>query len=217
MFGLPKTTEFNRRIPKQKFYSNLDISASVKRAFVEQVKSIVWKNKIAASTTNLQEGKNVLEIEVFEVKLSTKELNKDLLMQIDKQIPYHILFLLENNGVYQAWIGYKEIIQSGTNSFKVNSYFHTEWLKEDNLPLKLEGLNMDSIYENFVRQVAGNILQSSTISESLKDTIEREANRTKLKVQIEQLEKKAYSERQPKRKFELADKIRKLKKELEVL
>lgn len=31
MIGLPKTTEFNKRIPKQKFYENIDVSRSEER------------------------------------------------------------------------------------------------------------------------------------------------------------------------------------------
>ena len=50
MLGLPKTTEFNKRIPKQKFYENLTVSPALKKVFVEQVKVIYWRNKIAAST-----------------------------------------------------------------------------------------------------------------------------------------------------------------------
>ena len=44
MIGLPITTEFNKRIPKQKFYENIDISPALKKVFVEQVKTIYWKN-----------------------------------------------------------------------------------------------------------------------------------------------------------------------------
>ena len=40
MLGLPKSTEFNRRIPKQKFYENLTVSPALKRVFVEQIKVI---------------------------------------------------------------------------------------------------------------------------------------------------------------------------------
>ena len=53
MIGLPKSTEFNRRIPKQKFYENLTVSPALKRVFVEQIKVIYWRNKIAATTMNL--------------------------------------------------------------------------------------------------------------------------------------------------------------------
>lgn len=102
MIGLPKTTEFNKRIPKQKFYENMDISPVLKKVFVEQVKIIYWRNKIAASTTNLAAGNDVTELEVFEVRLSSPVLDDSLLRQIDKEIPYHILFLLEYEGKYQA-------------------------------------------------------------------------------------------------------------------
>ena len=104
MIGLPKTTEFNRRIPKQKFYENIDITPALRKVFVEQVKIIYWKNKIAASTTNLAQGNEVTELEVFEVRLNTPVLDEGLLRQIDRTIPYHILFLLEYKGKYQAWI-----------------------------------------------------------------------------------------------------------------
>ena len=70
MIGLPKTTEFNKRIPKQKFYENINISPALKKIFVEQVKIIYWKNKIASSTTNLAAGTYVTELEVFEVRLN---------------------------------------------------------------------------------------------------------------------------------------------------
>ena len=72
MIGLPKTTEFNKRIPKQKFYENMDISPLLKKVFVEQVKIIYWRNKIAAATMNLAFGNDVTELEVFEVRLNEK-------------------------------------------------------------------------------------------------------------------------------------------------
>ena len=165
MVGLPKTTEFNKRIPKQKFYENMDISPALKKIFVEQVRIIYWKNKIAASTTNLAAGTDVTELEVFEVRLSSPVLDDSLLRQIDKEIPYHILFLLEYQGKYQAWIGYKEAAASGNKVFKVNGYYHTEWLVEDELPLKLEGVNVDAVYENFVRQIAGDKLKTEAAGE----------------------------------------------------
>lgn len=33
MLGLPKSTEFSKRIPKQKFYENLDISPGAEAGF----------------------------------------------------------------------------------------------------------------------------------------------------------------------------------------
>lgn len=95
MLGLPKTTEFNKRIPKQKFYENLTVTPGLKRAFTEQVKIIWWRNKIAAATVNLAPGEAVTEIEVLELRLSQPSFDESVLLQIDREIPYHILFLLE--------------------------------------------------------------------------------------------------------------------------
>ena len=74
MFGLPEFTEFNKRIPKQKFYENINIKNEIKRCCVEQIRGIYWKNKIAATTVNLKEGKEVKEIEVLRYSLMTENL-----------------------------------------------------------------------------------------------------------------------------------------------
>lgn len=217
MIGLPKTTEFNKRIPKQKFYENMDISPVLKKVFVEQVKIIYWRNKIAASTTNLAAGSHVRELEVFEVRLNSSVLDDSLLRQIDKEIPYHILFLLEYDGKYQAWIGYKEAAASGNKAFKVNGYYHTEWLTEDELPLKLEGLNVDAVYENFVRQIAGDKLKREDVGETLKESVARDEQKQALQKQIATLQAKIRKEKQLNKQMQMNTELKKLKKELEAI
>lgn len=217
MIGLPKTTEFNKRIPKQKFYENIDISPALKKIFVEQVRIIYWKNKIAASTTNLAAGIDVTELEVFEVRLNSPVLDDNLLRQIDKEIPYHILFLLEYQEKYQAWIGYKEAAASGNKAFKVNGYYHTEWLAENKLPLKLEGLNVDAVYENFVCQIAGDKLKTEAVGESLKESVARDEQKQALQKQIATLQAKIHKEKQFNKQMQMNTALKKLKKELEAM
>lgn len=217
MIGLPKTTEFNKRIPKQKFYENMDISPALKRVFTEQVKTIYWRNKIAVSTINLAGGNDVTEIEVFEIRLNSKELDDAFLRQIDREIPYHILFLLEYGGKYQARIGYKETLLSGKNAFKVNAYYQTEWMDEDNLPLKLEGLSIEAVYENFVRQVAGDRLKAKENSESLKKSVTRDEEKQSLQKQIDNLKAKIRKEAQLNRQMEMNSELKVLVKKLETM
>lgn len=215
MIALPKTTEFNRRIPKQKFYENMDISPTLKKVFVEYVKIIYWKNKIAVSTTNLAAGKDVTELEVFEIRLNSPITDDNLLRQIDRQIPYHILFILEYENKYQAWIGYKEAAMSGNNAFKVSGYYHTEWLEEDKLTLNMEGLNLDAVYENYVRQIAGDRLERETSGERLKESIERDEKRQQLQKQIDVLTARIRKEKQLNKQMEMNSQLKKLKKEME--
>ena len=213
MLGLPKTTDFNKRIPKEKFYENLNVTPTVKKCFVEQIKVIYWRNKIDATTTNLAAGTTVNEIEVFEIKLKSSLLDESVLRQIDKEIPYHILFLLEYDGKYQAWTAYKEA-SAGNAAFKVNQYYHTDWMAEDELPLKLEGLSVDAVYENFVYQIAGDTLQAAE-HESLQDAVERDEKVKNLKKQIEVLQARIRKEKQLNVQMKLNTELKKLKKELE--
>lgn len=218
MIGLPKSTEFNRRIPKQKFYENISVSPTLKRVFIEQIKVIYWRNKVTATTMNLAAGDTVTELEVFEVKLNGQQLDESVLRQIDKEIPYHILFLLEYDGKYQAWTAYKEAAAFGSNAFKVGTYYHTDWLPETELPLKVEGLSVDKVYENFVRQIAGDALRSEEgKTESLKESVERDNRRQELEKQIAALQTKVRKEKQLNKQVQLNAELKKLKNELEVL
>jgi hypothetical protein len=214
---LPKSTEFNKKIPKQKFYENLEISPALKKIFIEQVDKIIWSNKIASSTTNLAGGDLVKEIEVFEVFLKSPNLDDELLRHIDRAVPYHIVFILEYQGRYKACISYKEAAMSGNRAFKVNSYYYTDWLDKQNLPLKLEGLNLDAAYENFVRQIAGETLQKMVSDENLKDSVARSEQKELLQRQILALESKIRKEKQLNKQMQINNELKKLKRNLEEL
>ncbi|WP_304346419.1 DUF4391 domain-containing protein [Campylobacter showae] len=210
---LPKSTEFNKKIPKQKFYENLEMSPALKKIFIEQVDKIIWSNKIASSTTNLAGGDLVKEIEIFEVSLKSPNLDDELLRHIDRAVPYHIVFILEYQGRCKACISYKEATLSGNMAFKVNSYYYTDWLDRQNLPLKLEGLNLDAAYENFVRQIAGETLQKMVSDESLKDSVARSEQKELLQRQILALESKIRKEKQLNRQIEINSELKKIRKE----
>ena len=211
MLGFPQTTEFNKRIPKQKFYENIEVTPTLKRVFVEQIKLIHWRNKLAESTLNIAPGQAVTEIEVIEIKLTQPQLDEAVLRQIDKEIPYHILFVLSYGNKVQAWTGYKEAAETGKKAFKVNKYYHTEWMLEDELILDIEGLNMDAVWDNFIIQVGGVELEQGN---DLAEQIELDDRKIQLTKDIEKLEKQARSEKQPNKKFQLAQQVKALKKQL---
>lgn len=208
MLNLPQTTEFNKRVPKQKFYEHLTANAKIKSLFAAQIKTIYWRNKIAASTLNITAGATLPELEVFEVKLNTPDISEAVLRQIDLAIPYYILFLLEYNGKYKAAISFKEVTEN--KNIKVNNYYYTNWLDEQELPLKIEGLNIDTVYENFVRQIAGQNLEKQE-NTNLKQSIAKADEKAKLQKQIAALENKIRKEKQFNKKVELNMELKKLK------
>ena len=209
----PKTTEFNREILKAKFYEKLELNKQIKDSFVQDVEMIIWANKIDPSTANIAVGETVSELQVFRIILKQQDFNTDVLKVIDEQIPYHILFLVTYQDKVQAWIGYKEESNKENRSFKVDSYYHTDWQKPDDLELAIEGLNMDAVYENFVRQIADtNTPVQWNDDLSVKENTAIIEEQKKLNKQIEKLERQLRKETQPRKKFELYQKLQKLKK-----
>lgn len=216
MLGLPQSTEFNKRIPKQKFYEHITVSPTLKKSFVDQIRMIYWRNKVAATTVNLAPGTIVDEVEVFEIKLNSASLDEAVLRQIDREISYHIIFLLEYEGKLQAWTAYKEKTPTANAVFKVGKYYHTEWMTEAELPIRIDGLNLDTVYENFVRQIAGDALKADS-GESLKASVERDEKKKQLEKQIAVLENKMRREKQLNRQIEMNAELKRLKREKEKL
>ena len=214
MFGLPESTYFGKLVPKNKFYDKLTIDKKLERSFVEQINSIRWLHKLSADTLNVSKGKTVEEAEVFLIKLKTSELDLNILRQMDKQLHYHLIFILEFEEKYQIWTGYKE--ESTNTAFKVGNYYHTDWVTENTFSLRTDGLDMDTVYENLVRQIAGDTLTQEN-NESLKETIERQAARQKLEKEIEKLRVKVRKEKQFNRQIELNKQLKALLKQLEEL
>ena len=216
MLGLPQSTEFNKRIPKQKFYEHITVSPALKKSFVDQIRMIYWRNKVAATTVNLAPGTIVDEVEVFEIKLNSASLDEAVLRQIDREISYHIIFLLEYEGKLQAWTAYKEKTPTANAVFKVGKYYHTEWMTEAELPIRIDGLNLDAVYENFVRQIAGDALKADS-GESLKASVERDEKKKQLEKQIAVLENKMRREKQLNRQMEMNAELKKIEKELRMI
>ena len=208
----PKSTEFNKRIPKTKFYEHIELGRKIKDSFVQEIESIIWANKIAPSTVNISVGEKVTEIQVFRIILKQSDFNKDVLKTIDEQIPYHILFIVCCRDKEQAWIGYKEQSSSESRAFKVDNYYHTAWQKPEELDLTIEGLNMDAVYENFVKQIsAASAPVQWNDNLSAKENTAKIEERKKLQKQIEKLERQLKKETQPRKKFEIHQELQKLK------
>ena len=132
---------------------------------------------------------------------------------MDKEIPYHLLFLLEHEGKLKAVIGYKETA-SGKTAFKTHRYYATDWMPEEALPLHAEGLSVDAVYENFVRQIA---VPATEAGESLRESVARDDKRRELEAKIAKLQKKIHGEKQLNRQMEINAQLKELKKKLEVL
>lgn len=199
MLGLPRSTEVNRRVAKEKIYANGSVSASSRDMIQDQIESIFWRNKLADGTIGVAAGEEVKEIQVFEVALRQKALDRRILTAIVKAIPYKILFVANFGGEAQVWME-----ASGT-------FYATEWFPLEGFSLKLEGLNLDAVYESLARQIAGGRLGDEG---NLAEAVDRDQRRQRLERDIALLEKKVLREIQFNRQVELNAELKSLIAEL---
>jgi hypothetical protein len=202
MLGLPRSTEVNLRVAKEKLYANATLATAVKDMIKDQIESVIWRNKLADSTLSVAAGEAVKEIQVFEVALRQRALDKRILSAIAKAIPYKILFVLTFGGEAQAWM---EV--SGT-------FYSTDWFTLEGFTLRFEGLNLDAVYENLARQIAAGRLNADG---DIAKAVERDKQRQKLEREIAALEKKVLRGKQFNRQVELNSELKRLRKELEEL
>lgn len=213
MFGFPASTEFNKRIPKQKFYENIKIPPSVKRSFVDQVHLICWRNKLSTTTLNIGPGENVTEIEVLEVTINSLPIDEAILRLIDRKIPYHTLIILTYQELAQAWIAYKEIPSGQNRSLKSSQYFHTTWMPKDDLSFTLNGINIDLIYKHLLKKIAGKNL-SIHQNETIKESIIRAEHERSIQNKVNLLKIKLQNEKQFNRRIEISNELKKTLKML---
>lgn len=212
MITFPEYTKVNRIIAKENFYGGIDTAA--KNLFQGEIARITWAYKLAPSTINLP-AKKWPEIEVFRITLKNGEIPEKVLKTIDSAIPYPILFLIEKGSIEKAAICYKEQNYKDENSAKVDTYFYTEWNDEKLQNIKIDGLNIDTVFSNFVRQIAGDKLTSAKKSDealkSIKEDVEALKEREKILKQIASLDRKIKAEPSIGKKQELAEERYKLK------
>lgn len=215
MLNIPDRALANRRIPKSKLYKQIGVDTNLERKFIDEIENIIWKYKLSKETTNLQPTNKVEEIQVFEILLKEKYISIEILENIDRTIPYPILFLLRYKDEVKLAIAYKERNKIDENKMVVNTYYQTKWMKQHELDVDiLKGLNLEEVYNNLIRQL---IPIENTLEEDLEKLIELNERIESLKKEIKTLEKKIKREVQFNRKVDLNIELQKKKKELEQL
>lgn len=215
MYNLPQSTIVNRVIPKKTFVNQLGANTRMKDHFTNDVVRVEWLAKLAPSTINVADGKEVHEITIFLVPIKDKNCPDDIFSFIDGMIPRHTIFILRWGDMTCLHLNYKEWMESSTNTdktFRIAKTYRSQWRKDTEISLSIEGLTMDAIYEALVRQVAGEriIIQS----ESLREDVEKSTQREMLLKEIEILKRKEAKERQPQKKFAIHKQIVELKERL---
>ena len=200
MFDLPKTSEIRKPLHKKLIYEKYaaELTGNKKDRFDTDISRMIITNEISEVSVNIKATEEVSSIFVLQVELKTKEYDDKNIVMISKFFGQKLLIILHYENKYQLAIYETRLLKS-------------DWKNEEEILLKLTGLDLGSVWDNFVTQVSGiNVQDGNTLVEQ----INVEAEKEKLRKKIADLEIKARKEVQSKKKFEMVQRIQQYKERL---
>lgn len=201
MLGLPKSTEMSKQLPKKAIYAKFQMNTAAKEKIDADISRITIVNEITPDKINLPAGEDVKSFFVLLVSLKKKDYDEKNIATLSKLIPQNILFILECDGESRLAIYHTKVMQ-------------TEWKPLDEQQIELRGLNLDTVWKNIVIAVSGVSLEQGN---TLDEQIVIDEKRQKLEKEIAKLEKQARAEKQPKKKFEMVQRMKRYMAEMEKL
>lgn len=196
MFGLPISTEVKKQLPKKAIYARFDLKPSQCESFDADTARIDIVAVVSTGTVPaIAEGKEVKEIYVLALQMKRKEYDPKNIALLTKLIPQRMVFALQFEEQTQFAIYHTKLISSA-------------WQATEEATLPLSGLNIDVVWENIVKSIGHiDVEEGNTLSEQIATNAQQE----KILAQIVALERKMAAEKQPRRKRELFEQIKRLR------
>ena len=198
MYNLPEKAVMKKQLSKAAIYKKFNLNSSAKARFDSDISRIDIVGEISQATVSLPAGDNVSSIFVLQVSLKKKSIDEKSIILISKLIEQKMVFVLEFENKAKLAVYYGKL-------------FQTDWQDINEITLNIQGLNLDSAYQNMIMQIGDIHIENDN---SLDEQITCDEKRAKLEKEIARLEKLARTEKQPKKKFELASQSKALKKQL---
>lgn len=196
MYGLPQSTIVKKQLPKKAIFAKFDLKPSQREGFDADIARIDIVAVVNPTTVPaVGKGTEIKEFYVLAVQLKQRDFDAKNIALLTKLIPRKIVFALHYEEEVQFAIYHTQLITS-------------DWRNTDEAVISLSGLNLDAVWENIVKSI-GNIKVED--GNTLKEQIREDDERAKILKQIEILDKKCRTEKQPRRKLEIFEQIKKLK------
>ena len=184
---------------KTDVYAFFNMSYAEREAFDLDISRLILVAELSPNTLHINAGENVNGIFVLHVLLKRKDYDEKTILKLLKLIDQNLLLVLDFESERRLAVFCTRLIQS-------------EWKASEEWNITLNGLNLDSVWDNIITQVGSIQLEEDhTIAEQ----IAVDDRKAKLQKEIARLEKQARAEKQPKKKFELLSKLQLLKHDLE--
>ncbi len=207
MFDLSSKTQVNKKFKLSELYKLIRVDKTVK-ADASNIASVTLTNVLNADTMNFTVTKDVKEIYVFEVILTSKSIPSLFISALDKAINFHTVFVLTYVNQTLLYGAYKEY---GDKGMRLGKYYATTWLTGRRVSIPLATSCLDDVYRALIDEL---IPIPARTGETACDLVTRYDTITRLQKEIDKLQRMVDAEKQPQKRFELNAELKELKKEL---
>lgn len=209
MFVFSSKTQVNKKFRFQELFKLMSADKAVK-VDAKTVLSVTLANVLSSDTLNLPTKGKVKEIYVFDIELSSKTIPTLFIASLDKAINLNTIFVLHHDGKEMLYGAYKERTDNGV---KIGKYYGTDWKDQsEQITIPLDVTSLDEIYKAMIGTL---IPLDADDEEDTSDFVARYEQVTKLKKEIDKLQSRVDAEKQSKKRFELNEQLKQMKKELE--
>lgn len=209
MFQFNSNTVVNKEFKVRDIIKLINGDSLIKKEAVN-IEKITLKNIISKDTLNIKNNEQCKEIYVFFIELKEREVPINFIKAFDNFIQLHTYFIFQYKDYFKELCIYRTIED---NVIKRGKLYEKDW-EEENL---IEMPYCIDILEIYKRLVMSFIDLKPMNEEDLNEFIKRYDEIQKLKNDISILDKKAFKETQPRKKFEYGREIRKIKEKLGLL
>lgn len=162
VLGLPSVTAVpanKGRLPKEAFYQGLEITARLKRQFIDDIESLTMLAVIRSKETGIPEGRHVREISVIEVKLKGERLPSAALEQFARfrdDMTHHaakVLYVIPDGDGYKTAVFRNANVNKGIHEGRL---YVSEQRSLGDFGIRLVGSDLEQVWDSLCSQTALN-------------------------------------------------------------
>ena len=206
MFEFPSNTKVDRPFKIKELLKLINADKETRQES-QNIESITMVNAISEQTTSLKPSNEVNEIYVIKIVLSTEQIPYEFIRQLDRTIRFQVLFEVWYLDQVKYLMFYKGL------GDKIAQYrlFETEWQTENLKPIQI----VKDLTELYKLMLSSFVNFKFRENETLHDWANRLNEIENFENEFKKVEKQIKTEIQPKKKFELNNKLREIYKKIE--
>lgn len=205
MFQFSSRTEVNKQFKISDLFKQMKASKEARKD-ATAIEKVVLKNVLSPNTLYCESDKEIKEVYVFEITVSSRYVPEIFIKELDNSIKLHTLFNVRDGEYELSMISYKIGSAKG-------KYFSTNWEADDDYPVP----PVNSVPELYKFILSKFLKYPPFETETVGEYIKRYNQLIKLDFQINSTTIAIGKESQSKRKFEYNARLKRYKEEREKL